>query len=56
MRHTDRHRIRRKYEYIKGCLEMLSWVQMENPCDLQIEIKIDGLKAILEDLKKELNL
>ncbi len=34
----------------KGILEALSWVQMDNPCDEQLEAKIDALSGVFEDL------
>ena len=56
MTHTERQRLRRKFEYLRGYLEALSWVQMDNPNDEQLELKIDDLSGVFEDLKKLLQL
>ena len=56
MTHAERQRLRRKLEYLRGYLEALSWVQMDNPCDEQLEAKIDALSGVFEDLKKILQL
>ena len=56
MTHTERQRLRRKFEYLRGYLEALSWVQMDNPNDEQLEAKIDAVSGVFEDLKKLLQL
>lgn len=48
MKKEDRTRLRREFEYLRGCSEMLSWFVLTNPSDDQIEIKLDKMQARME--------
>ena len=50
MTRNDRTRLRREYEYHRGCCEMLSWVVLTNPCDDLIEDKLDKIKGRMEQI------
>jgi hypothetical protein len=44
MRKEDRTRLRREFEYLRGCSEMLSWFVLTNPSDDLIEAKLDKMQ------------
>ena len=48
MKKEDRTRLRREYEYLRGCSDMISWFVLTDPTDDQIEIKLDKLKGRME--------
>jgi hypothetical protein len=48
MKKEDRTRLRREFEYLRGCREMLSWFVLTNPSDDQIEIKLDKMQGRME--------
>jgi len=48
MKKEDRTRLRREFEYLRGCSEMLSWFVLTNPSDDQIEIKLDKMQGRME--------
>lgn len=48
MKKEDRTRLRREYEYLRGCSEMISWIVLSDPTDDQIEIKLDKMKGRME--------
>jgi hypothetical protein len=48
MKKEDRTRLRREYEYLRGCSDMISWIVLTDPTDDQIEIKLDKLKGRME--------
>lgn len=48
MTRADRTRLKREYEYHRGCCEILSWVTLCNPCDDMIEDKLDKIKGRME--------
>jgi len=50
MTRNDRTRLRREYEYLRGCSEMLSWVVLSNPSDDLIEAKLDKMQGRMEAL------
>lgn len=50
MKKEDRSRLRREYEYHKGCCEMLSWVVLTAPNDDLIEDKLDKIKGRMEQI------
>lgn len=51
MRKEDRTRLRREFEYLRGCSEMLSWFVLTNPSDDQIEIKLDKMQGRMEAIQ-----
>lgn len=58
MTRNDRTRLRREWEYIRGCMEMLSWVQLKDPTDEQIEGVLDamqGRKETIDTMLKKLD-
>jgi hypothetical protein len=48
MKKEDRTRLRREYEYLRGCSDMISWIVLTDPTDDQIEIKLDKMKGRME--------
>ena len=48
MKKEDRTRLRREYEYLRGCSDMISWIFMTDPTEDQIEIKLDKMKGRME--------
>lgn len=48
MKKEDRTRLRREYEYLRGCSDMISWIVLTYPTDDQIEIKLDKMKGRME--------
>jgi hypothetical protein len=50
MTRNDRTRLRREYEYLRGCSEMLSWFVLSNPSDDLIEDKLDKIQGRMEAL------
>ena len=50
MTRNDRTRLRREYEYLRGCGEMLSWFVLTNPSDDLIEDKLDKIQGRMEAL------
>ena len=48
MKKEDRTRLRREYEYLRGCSDMISWFVLTDPTDDQIEIKLDKMKGRME--------
>jgi len=48
MRKEDRTRLRREFEYLRGCSEMLSWFVLTNPSDDLIEAKLDKMQGRME--------
>ena len=56
MKKVDRSRLRREYEYLRGSMEMISWVTLTNPTDDQIETKIDKLQARSETIVRMLKI
>jgi len=48
MTRNDRTRLRREFEYLRGCSEMLSWFVLTNPSDDLIEIKLDKMQGRME--------
>jgi hypothetical protein len=56
MKKVDRSRLRREYEYLKGSMEMISWVTLTNPTDEQIETRLDKLQARLETIVRMLKI
>jgi len=50
MRKEDRTRLRREFEYLRGCSEMLSWFVLTNPSDDLIEAKLDKIQGRMEAL------
>jgi hypothetical protein len=56
MKKVDRSRLRREYEYLRGSMEMISWVTLTNPTDDQIETRLDKLQARLETIVRMLKI
>jgi hypothetical protein len=56
MKKVDRSRLRREYEYLRGSMEMISWVTLTNPTDEQIESRLDKLQARLETIVRMLKI
>ena len=56
MTRNDRTRLRREWEYIRGCMEMLSWVQLQNPTDEQIEGVLDAMQGRKETIDTTLKM
>jgi uncharacterized protein YpmS len=56
MKKVDRSRLRREYEYLRGSMEMISWVTLTNPTDEQIETRLDKLQARLETIVRMLKI
>ena len=56
MKKVDRSRLRREYEYLRGSMEMISWVTLTNPTDDQIESRLDKLQARLETIVRMLKI
>jgi hypothetical protein len=56
MKKVDRSRLRREYEYLRGSMEMISWVTLTNPTDEQIESRLDRLQARLETIVRMLKI
>jgi len=56
MKKVDRSRLRREYEYLRGSMEMISWVTLKNPTDDQIETRLDKLQARLETIVRMLKI
>ena len=56
MKKVDRSRLRREYEYLRGSMEMISWVTLTNPTDDQIESRLDRLQARLETIVRMLKI
>jgi hypothetical protein len=56
MKKVDRSRLRREYEYLRGSMEMISWVTLTNPTDEQIEARLDKLQARLETIVRMLKI
>lgn len=50
MTKNDRTRLRREWEYHRGCSEMLSWFVLTNPSDELIEDKLDKIKGRMEKI------
>jgi hypothetical protein len=50
MTRNDRTRLRREYEYLRGCSEMLSWFVLTNPSDDLIEDKLDKIQGRMETI------
>lgn len=50
MTREDRTRLKREYEYHKGCCEMLSWIVLTSPSDELIEDKLDKIKGRMEKI------
>jgi hypothetical protein len=50
MKKEDRTRLRREYEYLRGCSDMISWIVLTDPTDDQIEIKLDKMKGRMETI------
>jgi hypothetical protein len=50
MKKEDRTRLRREYEYLRGCSDMISWIVLTDPTDDQIEIKLDKMKSRMETI------
>lgn len=50
MKKEDRTRLRREYEYLRGCSDMISWCVLTDPTDDQIEIKLDKMKGRMETI------
>jgi hypothetical protein len=50
MKKEDRTRLRREFEYLRGCSEMISWFVLSDPTDDQIEIKLDKLQGRMETI------
>ena len=50
MKKEDRTRLRREYEYLRGCSDMISWFVLTDPTDDQIEIKLDKMKGRMETI------
>lgn len=56
MKRYDRSRLRREYEYLRGCSEMLSYVILFQPSDDQIENKLDIIKTREEEIIRKLKI
>ena len=50
MKKEDRTRLRREYEYLRGCSDMISWFVLTDPTDDQIEIKLDKMNGRMETI------
>lgn len=54
MKKEERNRLTNELRYLKGCIEMLSWVMLSNPSDVHIENTLTKIEDRAEDIEAKL--
>lgn len=54
MKKEERNRLTNELRYLKGAIEMLSWVMLSQPSDVHIENTLTKIEDRAEDIKTKL--